>query len=99
VVEWAGSGAAQSRSARGGSVDRHQDRIHRRATVTSCRDRYLIDGGGDSISLEAPDGIRFTVRSRPFSAQEVAELDAAGPPARGPLARAAASRGSTAAQR
>ncbi len=43
-------------------------------------------GGGDSFSLEAPDGVRFVTRSRLFSDVEARELDAAGPPAMGPQA-------------
>lgn len=38
----------------------------------------VTTGGGDSFSLEAVDGIRFVVRSRLFSDQELAELVAAG---------------------
>lgn len=44
----------------------------------------LTEGGGDSFSLEAPEGVRFIVRSRLFSDAEVAELEAAGPPPCGP---------------
>jgi uncharacterized protein (DUF779 family) len=44
----------------------------------------VTEGGGDSFSLEAADGVRFTVRSRLFTDAEAAELDAAGPPPRGP---------------
>ena len=36
-------------------------------------------GGGDSFSIEAPEGVRFIVRSRPFTDAEAAELDAEGP--------------------
>jgi len=32
--------------------------------------------------VEAPEGVRFLTRSRVFTDEEVAELDAAGPPAR-----------------
>jgi uncharacterized protein (DUF779 family) len=42
------------------------------------------DGGGDSFSIEAVDGVRFLVRSRLFSDLECDELDAAGPPSVGP---------------
>jgi uncharacterized protein (DUF779 family) len=41
-------------------------------------------GGGDSFSLEAAEGVRFLVRSRLFTDQEAAELEAAGPPPAGP---------------
>ncbi len=46
----------------------------------------VTTGGGDSFSLEAADGVRFAVRSRLFSDEEAAELDAAGPPPTGPEA-------------
>ena len=36
-------------------------------------------GGGDSFSIEAPEGVRFIVRSCPFTDAEAAELDAEGP--------------------
>jgi hypothetical protein len=44
----------------------------------------VTTGGGDSFSLEAPEGVRFTTRSRLFTDAEAAELDAAGPPPTGP---------------
>jgi hypothetical protein len=37
-------------------------------------------GGGDSFSIEAPEGVRFIVRSRPFTDAEAAELGAGWPP-------------------
>jgi uncharacterized protein (DUF779 family) len=40
--------------------------------------------GGDSFSLEIPEGVRFITRSRVFTDAEAAELEAAGPPPRGP---------------
>lgn len=43
----------------------------------------VTTGGGDSFSLEAPEGVRFTVRSRLFSDEEVKQLEAQGPPPRG----------------
>jgi uncharacterized protein (DUF779 family) len=43
----------------------------------------VTEGGGDSFSLEAPDGLRFIVRSRLFSDAEAAELAAAGSPPSG----------------
>ena len=46
----------------------------------------ITSGGGDSFSLEAADGVRFLSRSRMFAAAEAQELDAAGPPPRGPEA-------------
>jgi uncharacterized protein len=45
----------------------------------------VTDGGGDSFSLEAADGVRFIVRSRLFTDREAAELEAVGPPPTGPL--------------
>lgn len=42
----------------------------------------LVAGGGDSFSLEAPEGLRFATRSRMFTDAEMRELRAAGlPPA------------------
>ncbi len=46
----------------------------------------ITSGGGDSFSLEAADGVRFLTRSRMFSDAEAKELDAVGPPPRGPEA-------------
>lgn len=43
----------------------------------------VVPGRGAGFSVEAPEGVRFLTRSRVFTDQEVAELDAAGPPARG----------------
>jgi uncharacterized protein len=45
----------------------------------------LTPGGGDSFSLEAAEGLRFIVRSRLFTDQEAAEIDASGPPHTGPI--------------
>ena len=42
----------------------------------------VVPGRGSGFSLEAPEGVRFLTRSRVFTDDEVAELDAAGPPAR-----------------
>ena len=33
----------------------------------------VTEGGGDSFSIEAADGVRFTVLSRPLVGEEVAE--------------------------
>jgi uncharacterized protein (DUF779 family) len=44
----------------------------------------VTPAGGDSFSLEAAEGVRFIVRSRLFTDQEAAALDAAGPPPTGP---------------
>lgn len=45
----------------------------------------LVPGRGSGFSLEAPEGYRFLTRSRLFTDEESAELEAAGPPHRGPL--------------
>ena len=42
----------------------------------------VVPGRGSGFSVEAPEGVRFLTRSRVFTDDEVAELDAAGPPAR-----------------
>lgn len=39
----------------------------------------VVPGRGASFSLEAPDGVRFLTRSRLFTDEEAALLDAAGP--------------------
>jgi uncharacterized protein (DUF779 family) len=44
----------------------------------------VVQGRGSGFSLEAPEGFRFLTRSRVFSAKELDELEAYGPPARGP---------------
>lgn len=54
--------------------------------------QLIIDvtpGRGASFSLEIPEGVRFLTRSRVFSDEEAAMLDAAGPPPRGPEAMSA----------
>ncbi|WP_068083426.1 DUF779 domain-containing protein [Novosphingobium rosa] len=43
----------------------------------------VVPGRGAGMSLEAPEGLRFIVRSRIFTDEEVALLEAAGEPARG----------------
>jgi hypothetical protein len=43
----------------------------------------VVPGRGASFSLEIPEGVRFLTRSRVFSDDEAAALDAAGPPATG----------------
>ena len=51
-----------------------------------ARYQIIVDvttGGGDSFSLEAADGVRFTALSRPFADEEMAELTKAETPARG----------------
>jgi uncharacterized protein len=43
----------------------------------------VVPGRGSGFSLEAPEGIRFLTRGRVFTSQELADLQAMGPPARG----------------
>jgi len=43
----------------------------------------VVPGRGAGFSLEAPEGVRFLTRSRVFTDAEVADLQQAGPPARG----------------
>jgi len=42
-----------------------------------------VPGRGAGFSLEAPEGLRFLTRSRVFTNEEAASLEAEGPPARG----------------
>ena len=42
----------------------------------------VVPGRGSGFSVEAPEGVRFLTRSRLFSDEEVAALEAAGPPLR-----------------
>ncbi|HKJ94657.1 MAG TPA: DUF779 domain-containing protein [Gammaproteobacteria bacterium] len=44
----------------------------------------VVAGRGSGFSLEAPEGVRFLTRSRLYTDEEAAELEAAGPPPRGP---------------
>ena len=44
----------------------------------------VVPGRGAGFSLEAPRGVRFLTRSRVFEDDEWRELEAAGPPPRGP---------------
>jgi uncharacterized protein (DUF779 family) len=43
----------------------------------------VVPGRGAGFSLEGPEGVRFIVRSRVFSDDEAAQLEAAGDPPRG----------------
>ncbi len=43
----------------------------------------VVPGRGAGFTVEAPEGVRFLTRSRVFSDDEAAELEAAGPPPRG----------------
>jgi uncharacterized protein len=40
----------------------------------------VVPGRGSGFSLEAPEGVRFLIRSRLFAPDEAAELERAGPP-------------------
>src|ERR1700753_1084743 len=42
----------------------------------------VVPGRGSGFSVEAPEGVRFLTRSRVFTDEEVAELEAAGPASR-----------------
>jgi uncharacterized protein (DUF779 family) len=46
----------------------------------------VVPGRGSGFSLEAPEGVRFHTRPRLFTDDESRELDAEGPPPRGPEA-------------
>ena len=43
----------------------------------------VVPGRGAGMSLESPEGLRFIVRSRVFTDEEAARLEAAGEPQRG----------------
>ena len=43
----------------------------------------VVPGRGAGFSVEAPEGVRFLTRSRVFTDEEAAELEAAGEPPRG----------------
>ena len=49
----------------------------------------VVKGRGSGFSLEAPEGVRFLTRSRVFTDEEAAALDAEGPPPRGEMVAAA----------
>jgi uncharacterized protein (DUF779 family) len=44
----------------------------------------VVPGRGGGFSVEAPRGVRFLIRSRVFSDEEYARLQAEGPPPSGP---------------
>ena len=57
--------------------------VPRNSTIGGTRS-FIIDvvpGRGSGFSAEAPEGVRFLTRSRLFTDEEAAELDAAGLPA------------------
>jgi uncharacterized protein len=43
----------------------------------------VVPGRGSGFSVESPEGVRFLTRSRLFSDEESAALEAQGPPPRG----------------
>ncbi len=43
----------------------------------------VVKGRGSGFSVEAPEGVRFLIRSRVFTDEEWAALEAMGPPPRG----------------
>jgi uncharacterized protein len=45
----------------------------------------VVPGRGSGFSVESPRGLRFLTRSRVFEDAELAALEAAGPPPRGPV--------------
>jgi uncharacterized protein (DUF779 family) len=44
----------------------------------------VVKGRGSGFSVEAPEGVRFLIRSRVFTDDEYAALQKEGPPPRGP---------------
>ncbi len=44
----------------------------------------VVPGRGSGFSVEAPEGVRFLIRSRVFDDAEYRALEEAGPPPRGP---------------
>lgn len=52
----------------------------------------VVPGRGAGFSVEAPRGVRFLVRSRLFTSDESAAVEAFGPPQLGPASYAAAPR-------
>ena len=57
----------------------------------------VVPGRGSGFSVEAPEGVRFLTRSRLFTDDEWAALDAAGPAPTGPEAMSAVAAGRPAA--
>ncbi len=43
----------------------------------------VVKGRGSGFSVEAPEGVRFLIRSRVFTDEEWAALEAMGPPPQG----------------
>ena len=50
----------------------------------------VVPGRGSGFSLEAPEGVRFLIRSRLFTDDEDERIKAAGPPLTGEQARTSA---------
>jgi uncharacterized protein len=44
----------------------------------------VVPGRGSGFSVEAPEGVRFLIRSRLFTDDEHRALEAEGPPRKGP---------------
>ncbi|RKH52505.1 DUF779 domain-containing protein [Corallococcus llansteffanensis] len=44
----------------------------------------VVPGRGSGFSVEAPEGVRFLIRSRLFTDDEYRALEAEGPPSKGP---------------
>ena len=55
----------------------------------------VVPGRGSGFSLEAPEGVRFLIRSRLFTDEESARLGADGPPPTGEQRRTSASAAGT----
>jgi uncharacterized protein len=55
----------------------------------------VVPGRGSGFSVEAPEGIRFLIRSRLFTDQEEAAMKAEGPPPTGPQPDISGSGGAT----
>lgn len=53
----------------------------------------IVPGRGSGFSVEAPEGVRFLIRSRVFSSAEWAALEAAGEPPRGLVSEVPSLRG------
>lgn len=70
-----------------GAIEGHPFYIGSSTFQYFTNSQLIIDvtsGGGDSFSLEAPDGVRFLTRSRLFTDDEVQALRSSGPPSTGP---------------
>ena len=61
--------------------DQYEYWKHTRLTID------VVPGRGSGFSVESPEGVRFLTRSRLFSDEEAATLDAEGPPPQGEQAQ------------